>query len=245
MSQGERRARSGARVQVRPGTFAWWTVAVVMIAATLAIARDLSGRLEALAAVPVVVDLLPEGLAQGERWPPLEPVRCRQQAAEARPLALAIRAELEARVLRGVERAEAAEAEAQDLRLRNQLLRKFLDRVEGEAQKAAWQAEEAASQQQSRAGRGSERRPRVPIARTSTPRVQLIGSDALVTGTVSNPGPTDLGVRVDVELLLDGRTLSSRRLDLLLPAGGKAPFSQIFRTNLRDGTYSARVFVDI
>lgn len=214
---------------VPAGTFAWWVTFTIAATAAVVAALDLRSWLADLAATPAVT-------------PVAVPVAA-EPCPSQRTFDLASHAELERLVEEESSRAERAEALAHELRLRNDLLRQYLDRRAGEEQRAALEVERESPSRRDR--RASRPRARLPIARTSTPKVQLIGSDALVTGTVSNPGPTDLGARVELELLVDGRRISSRRFDLRLPAGGTTPYSQRFPTSLGDGTYSARVFVEL
>lgn len=75
-------------------------------------------------------------------------------------------------------------------------------------------------------------------------RVRLVGSDALVTGTLRNAGRRDATARLVVELLLDQRVIDRSRLRILVPARGSVPFSQTFATSLAEGTYAARVRFD-
>jgi hypothetical protein len=94
-----------------------------------------------------------------------------------------------------------------------------------------------------RAAAAGSRRPRARVS-AGAAKVQLIGSDALVTGTLRNAGDRDTHVRLVVELLLDQRVLDRARLRLLVPARGSVPWSRTFPTSLGDGTYAARVRLD-
>lgn len=89
--------------------------------------------------------------------------------------------------------------------------------------------------------RRTSSRPRITAGAA---RVRLIGSDALVTGTLRNAGTRDATARLTVELLLDQRLLDRARLRVLVPAGGSTPWSRTFSTSLADGTYAARVRLD-
>jgi len=85
------------------------------------------------------------------------------------------------------------------------------------------------------------RRSPASSVRAGAARVRLIGSDALVSGTLRNTGDRDASIRLVVELLLDHQVLDRARFRLQVPARSSLPWSQTFSTSLADGTYAARV----
>jgi hypothetical protein len=89
----------------------------------------------------------------------------------------------------------------------------------------------------------TESAPPVVRLRAPSPRVRLIGSDAHVTGKVSNRGSEEVWAYLTLELLRDERILEERDLEILVPAGGEAAYSHVFSTSLGDGTYSARALL--
>ena len=91
--------------------------------------------------------------------------------------------------------------------------------------------------------RSRPRRPRRNPLTTSTPTVRLIGSDALILGTVRNRSDFDVEARLLVELLIDGSPYGKDQLVVPVPAGATVPFSTKISTSLSEGTYSGRVTV--
>lgn len=82
-----------------------------------------------------------------------------------------------------------------------------------------------------------------PRVRTSTPRVQLLGSDAFVSGQVRNSGDAAVQVNLRLELLLNRRVYRHVTLYLSVPPGSTLPYTHTFPTSLADGTYAARAEV--
>ena len=85
---------------------------------------------------------------------------------------------------------------------------------------------------------------RAQIKVSRGPKVQLIGSDAFVTGTLKNSGTVGATVGVELELVVDRRPYDRTYLRFFIPAGSSVPFSHSFPTMLDDGTYAARATLD-
>ncbi len=208
-----------ARHRIAPTSALWWLVLVLFAAAVWRLGEQAAASLQILTTPPIVLVTPPVpatiDLAPGSR--------CNDQsdfAAVLPPEPDPRLAELEDRI--------------RDLQVRNQLLRKYLDRqaapTPAPATPVAQPARRAA--------------PRAPRLRTSTPKVQLIGSDALISGTVTNGEEDDWSVRLEIELLRNARVIRTDTVDLVLPAHSTSPYAVSMPTSLGDGTYSARVTLE-
>lgn len=76
------------------------------------------------------------------------------------------------------------------------------------------------------------------------PKVQFLGSDAWITGTVTNRTERELQPLLVIELLRNDRVEGRRELRLPVSAGATAPYEARLPTQLAEGTYSARVRVE-
>jgi hypothetical protein len=74
--------------------------------------------------------------------------------------------------------------------------------------------------------------------------VVLLGSDAWITGTVTNRTGTALQPLVVIELLRSGREEGMREVRLQVSPGATVPYEARLPTQLAEGTYSARVRVE-
>ncbi|REJ83390.1 MAG: hypothetical protein DWQ36_24055 [Acidobacteria bacterium] len=75
-------------------------------------------------------------------------------------------------------------------------------------------------------------------------KVQFLGSDAWITGTVTSRADRDLQPLIVVELLRDGRVEGVREVRLQVAAGATAAFEARLPTQLAEGTYSAQARVE-
>lgn len=90
-----------------------------------------------------------------------------------------------------------------------------------------------------------ERRPQARVSTLGAPYVQFLGDQVQVTGRLWNGGEGDARGRLSIELLLNGQVIDEATQNLDLPARTDQAYAQMFRVLMRDGTYSARVRVDL
>jgi len=93
-------------------------------------------------------------------------------------------------------------------------------------------------------GAAAPRRSAARVSTISAPWVQISGDVVIVTGKLWNSGDTDAVGRFTIELLRDGQVVDSAEQRLDVPARTDYAYSQTFHTNIREGTYSARVRID-
>lgn len=74
-------------------------------------------------------------------------------------------------------------------------------------------------------------------------RIQILGSDAMVSGRLYNPDQRDQQIRVELAVLRDGAVVDSGTQTVLVPGRGYLTVTQRLRAGTSEGTYGARVRV--